>query len=119
MDDRISNLEALKTKLAELLDRSGLRFSDQGHHATACWVEGPPHAVFALLKRKTAPELWSQSVNVLWTYKNPVENILITLQSGSIHDSTLMMASVISLHVECMARRQQAPAEEALQETIA
>jgi len=28
MDDRISNLEALKTKLAELLDCSGLRFSD-------------------------------------------------------------------------------------------
>lgn len=65
-----------------------------------CWAEDLPQVVFAQLKRKTAPELWSQSGNVLWTYKNPVENILITLQSGSIHDSSLVMALVISLHVE-------------------
>ena len=119
MDDRIGNLEALKAKLAVLLDRAEIQFSDDGGHATACWVDGTPKAVLAQLKRRTAPELWSEAGEVVWTYKNNVENILITLQWGIVQGFTLVMASVISLHMENMARCQQALVEAALLKTSA
>ena len=117
MEDRISNLDALKDRLSRLLNHAEIQFNDDGNHATACWVEGPPEVVSARLKRNTDPRLWSESGGVVWIYKDPAQNILITLQWGIVEGHTLVMASVISLHVAYLAKCQQASAENVLQET--
>ena len=109
MEARISSLEALKERLASLLDRRHLELQDDQGHGTTCWVEGTPESVYARLLLKTEPELWSVYGGVVWAYKPKEANFLLTLQAANAQGLTLLMASVVSLHVEHLASTHQVP----------
>jgi hypothetical protein len=104
MPTPIATLPELKEHMATLFDHQDIVFSDFKEHQTMFFIEGKTKSIHAFLLEKTEQSLWSPGDGWFFVYRNEAENIFITLSPAP--KMVLVTASIISLHLEYLAKFQ-------------